>query len=120
MDSNIKFYVEVASLIDFHELQKCSTNSRCYKDCYQECYKMNSRTDRHEQPWLKKNAFLARILQDFLSRSYKIMHFSARHLARKNISLQDSSKEKNFVEGSRQFFLFFIFIVFDFKLTTAS
>ena len=32
--------------------------------------------------WLKKNAFLARILQDFLSRSCKIMHFSARHLAR--------------------------------------
>ena len=45
---------------------------------------------------------------------------SCKNLARKNISLQDSSKEKNFVEGSRQFFLFFIFIVFDFKLTTAS
>ena len=39
---------------------------------------------------------------------------SCKNLARKKISLQ------NFVEGSRQFFLFFIFIVFDFKLTTAS
>ena len=29
----------------------------------------------------KKNAFLARILQDFLARSCKLMHFSARHLA---------------------------------------
>ena len=72
-------------------------------------------------PWLKKNAFLARILQDFLSRSCKIMHFSARHLARilqginflvrflqgilfpwkilarNTVSLKDSCKEKKFV-----------------------
>ena len=45
---------------------------------------------------------------------------SCKNLARKTISLQDSSKEKNFVEGSPQFFSSFIFIVSDFKLTTAS
>ena len=72
-------------------------------------------------PWLEKNIFLTRILQDFLLRPCKLMQFSSRHLAsilqgdifnckilsRRKISLkdsckehicsQDSSKEKNFL-----------------------
>ena len=75
-------------------------------------------------PWLKKKCVPCKDLARF---SFKVLQDNAffcktscKNLARKNISLQDSSKEKNFVEGSRQFFKFFIFIVFDFKLTTAS
>ena len=73
-------------------------------------------------PWLKKNAFLARILQDFLSRSCKIMHFSARHLAR---ILQERKFPCKILPRRKISWkvldkIFFIFIVFDFKLTTAS
>ena len=71
---------------------------------------------------VEKKAFLTRILQDFLARSCKLRHFSARHLAsilqeenflarffqgetfpckilsRRKVSLQDSFKDKTFLE----------------------
>ena len=37
---------------------------------------------------------------------------SCKNLARKKVSLQDSSKEKNFVEGSQQFFFKFLYSLF--------
>ena len=89
-----------------------------------EFYKILWELDRlTETSLVEKNAFLARILQDFLSRSCKIMHFSARHLAR---VLQGKKFPRKILPRRKiswnvlDNFLFFIFIVFDFKLTTAS
>ena len=49
-------------------------------------------------PWLKKIAFLTRFLQDFFERSFKLMHFSARHLAR---ILQGKNFLARFFQGGR-------------------